>query len=221
MVQKTDSFIKIFILATTYCYLLITIGSCQMETTKTATIIFDYAIDTTGIPKDTVDLNDENVALINGIYHIGNEKISGILSQTYPSGIIKSYSSLLNGQLHGTYKSFYKNGKPHEVRQYKNNLATGQHYAYWNDDKKHFKFFYNYYKDKREGLQKKWYPNGTPFIFANFKNDNEDGLQQAWRQNGKLYLNYEAKDGKKYGLQKSNLCYDLADEKIKTSVTKD
>ena len=41
-------------------------------------------------------------------------------------------------------------------------------------------------------------------------------MQQAWRENGKPYINYEAKDGFRYGLQKSNLCYTLIDEKLKT-----
>ena len=41
-------------------------------------------------------------------------------------------------------------------------------------------------------------------------------MQKGWRENGKVFINYEAKDGVRYGLQKSNLCYTLIDQKIKT-----
>ena len=65
-----------------------------------------------------------------------------------------------------------------------------------------------------EGLQKKWYKSGKPYLFLNYSNDREDGLQQGWRENGKLYLNYVAKDGYRYGLQKAALCYTLREGKI-------
>lgn len=78
------------------------------------------------------------------------------------------------------------------------------------------KFDFSYFNDKREGLQKQWYESGSPYCFLMYKNDNEDGMQKAWRENGKPYIYYEVKDGRRYGLQKSNLCYTLKDQKLKS-----
>jgi antitoxin component YwqK of YwqJK toxin-antitoxin module len=72
-----------------------------------------------------------------------------------------------------------------------------------------------YLNDKREGLHKKWYENGSQYCELSFTDDQENGMQKAWRENGKPYINYEVKDGLRYGLQKSALCYTLKDEKLK------
>lgn len=175
----------------------------------------DYTVDTSLIPKDTIFVTDKSLSLVNGLYYYKNNPFSGIVQELYADGKIKKQRSIYQGMLHGTYRSFYENGKPWEIRNYKNNLSTGKHYGFWAETgNPHFE--YNYYEEKMEGLQKKWYKSGKPFLSLNYINDHEDGLQQGWRENGKLYLNYVAKDGHRYGLQKAALCYTLRDEKIKS-----
>lgn len=176
----------------------------------------DYFIDTSGVEADTVLINDSNLLLMNGVYLTNHKRYSGIIKELYPNKMVKNLRSVYHGMLHGTYKSFYENGLPYEVRRYKNNMATGRHYAYWPDGKT-LKFDFLYYEEKREGLQRKWYKSGKPYIFSYYTDDHEDGLQRGWRENGKLYLNYVAKDGHTYGLQQTALCYTLIDEEIKSA----
>ena len=163
---------------------------------------------------DTVLITDPKLEVRNGIYFFCNKKFTGIVSALYPNLKPKFYRSVKDGMMFGTYRSFYETSRQFEVRQYKSNMSTGRHYGYWPDGRT-LKFDYHYNQDRREGMQKKWYKNGRPYLFARFKNDREEGLQQGWRENGKLFLNYVAKDGQTYGLQQSALCYTLLDQKIK------
>lgn len=198
------------------CLLAQVQSSCNTHATAKVPAEKDYYIDTSLIPKDTVLQGDTRLSVINGICFINNEKFSGILKELYPGGGIKSYSSMSQGMLYGPYKSFYEDGSCFEVRIYRNNLATGRHYGYW-PGSNNLKFDYNYYEEKKEGPQKKWYRNGTRYLFANYVNDHEEGLQQGWRENGKLFLNYVVKDGYVYGLQQTALCYTLLNEKIRSA----
>lgn len=163
---------------------------------------------------DTLSVTDPKLEVRNGIYFWENKKFTGVVSALYPNSRPKYFRSVMKGMMHGQYASFYESGDRFEVRQYIRNMATGRHYGYWPDGKT-LKFDYNYNQEKRQGMQKKWYKNGRPYLFAHFKDDHEDGLQQGWRENGKLFLNYVAKDGHTYGLQQSALCYTLLNQKIK------
>lgn len=193
-----------------YLILLCICSSCGNLTPA----VLNYQVDTSFIPHDTVLIGNKRLMIANGVYLLNHKKFSGIVKERYAGGGIKSYASVCQGLLHGRYKSFYENGHPFEVRMYKNNLSTGRHYGYWPQGH-HLKFDYNYFEEKREGLQKKWYPDGKPYLFANYTNDHEEGLQQGWRENGKLFLNYVVKDGFAYGLQQTALCYSLRNQKIR------
>lgn len=214
MVQKGNLPCNFFLHTTVCCCLFVAMSSCH-RAGKTAQPLKNYAIDTTHIPKDTLDISHEKIALVNGFYCVAGQKYSGILRQLYPNGKVKSYRSIWEGMLHGTYRSFYENGQVFEVRQYKNNLSTGRHYGYWAESGK-MKFDFSYYEDKREGKQKKWYKSGKPLIVLNYEDDHEVGLQQAWRENGKLYVNYVVKDGYMYGLQQTALCYKLVNQEVES-----
>ncbi|MGJ8593427.1 MAG: toxin-antitoxin system YwqK family antitoxin [Aquaticitalea sp.] len=196
---------------------LIFIGliSCKKEVQEVSTNHeFDYSIDTSQIPKDTIYFDDDNVSFNNGLYYLKGELYSGVVYKEQKGFQVKTYSSVLNGKLYGTYRSYYSNGKPYEIRSYKNNLSVGKQRGYW-EDTGILKFEYNYYNEKREGLQKSWFSDGTPAYVYNYKDDKQDGLQQAWRINGSLYRNFEAKNGKRYGLQKAVSCKELIAEKIR------
>lgn len=172
----------------------------------------DYFVDTSGIPNDTVAFNDPKVSFVNGLYLYEGYAYSGIVFKVLKGNDLRTYSSVLKGQRHGTYRSFFKNGNPYEVRQYKNNLAFGKHYGFW-EKTEVLKFEYRYFNEKKEGPQKNWYENGEPSYAYNYRDDQLEGLQRAWRRNGSLYRNFEVKAGVRYGLQKSAQCYGLTDEK--------
>jgi len=217
MVQKVLSHNRFYVVATTFFVVLLSSCNYFKQKTKSHSTVStkNYSIDTSVIPKDTVFASNKNVTLANGLYQYKNKAFSGIVIELYPNGSLKKQISVYKGMLHGTYRSFYEDGKPWEIRSYKNNLSTGKHYGFWAESgKPHFE--YNYYEEKMEGIQKKWYKSGKPFLFLNYVDDHEEGLQQGWRENGKLYLNFVTKEGHRYGLQKAALCYSLRDEKIKT-----
>jgi antitoxin component YwqK of YwqJK toxin-antitoxin module len=198
---------------TAFMCILATLSSCGKKQVKQPTALKDYFVDTTLISHDTVFSSDKKLSLVNGLYLYANNTFTGIVVEMYDNGVVKKQLSVYKGMLHGRYKSFFENGMPWEVRMYKNNLSTGTHIAFWPETGNQ-KFEYNYYEEKMEGSQKKWYPTGKPFLALHYTNDHEDGLQQGWRENGKLFLNYVAKDGFRYGLQKAALCYSLRDGKI-------
>jgi antitoxin component YwqK of YwqJK toxin-antitoxin module len=173
----------------------------------------DYSIDLSIIPKDTVFFTDKNLSIVNGMYKYKDSLFSGIIYEFYSNKKLKKELSIYKGMLYGTCRSYFEDGKPWEIRNYRNNLSVGKQYGFWEDSGNPL-FEFNYYEDKMEGLQKKWYKSGQAALFLNYVNDKEEGLQQGWRENGKLYLNYVAIDGERYGLQKSVLCYSLKEEII-------
>ena len=199
---------------------LITV-SCRIKNAGTAqqANIRDYTVDTGMIPKDTILQSDPRLIISNGVYFVYGLPYSGVIKLLYPGGNVHAFISLLNGRMHGSYKSFYEDGSRFESRMYRNNLATGKHFGYWPGGR-YLKFDYNYYEEKKEGPQKKWYKDGRPYLFTNYLNDREDGLQQGWRENGKLFLNYVVRDGYTYGMQQTALCYTLLKENIKPAPTR-
>lgn len=216
MVLKGRLHNRLILAATVVC--LLTISSCSNaeKQRSLSTSMKDYSIDTLGIPHDTVLTNDPNLSLTNGLYLYKSKLYSGYILDLYPNKLVKKQMSIYQGMLHGCYKSYYENGKAWETRSYKNNLSTGKHYGFWAENGNP-KFEYNYYQEKMEGVQKKWYPSGKQYLVLNYVNDHEDGFQKGWRENGKLFLNYEVKDGIRYGLQKAVLCYTLRDEKLNST----
>jgi antitoxin component YwqK of YwqJK toxin-antitoxin module len=188
--------------------------SCNSKETEKMKIYSnsDFYADTLLIPKDTVRLSDIKITISDHILKNG-KAFSGYVKTVYDDHSI-SYTSVYKGIRQGYYRSFYPNGKLHEVRHYKNNKNTGRHYGYWSNGK--MQFDYLYFEDKKVGYIKKWFENGTPYLSLHYIEDKEDGLQQGWRPNGKLFANYVVKKGIRYGLQESMLCYTLKNkEKIK------
>ena len=213
MVQKELLLNNFYGVIITFCILKISSCNYFQQQPNTKENNKNYVVYTTCIPHDTVIMPNNKLSYVNNIYFKEGKKFSGIIEEFYSNGIMKKQFSIYQGMLYGIYKSYFEDGKPWEIRNYKNNLSTGKHYGFWAESGNR-KFEYNYYEEKMEGLQKKWYKSGKPYLFLNYSNDREDGLQQGWRENGKLYLNYVAKDGYRYGLQKAALCYTLREGKI-------
>ena len=175
--------------------------------------VLDYSINISGIPADTIASTAANVTFVNGRYLLNKKPYSGIVYKVLKGFNVATYSSVLHGQLHGTYRSFYASGKPYEVRQYRNGFSVGKQIGYW-ENTEHLKFEYNYYNQKKEGVQKNWYVDGQPAYTYYYKDDRLDGLQQAWRANGSLYRNFTVKDGVNYGLQRSKSCFEISEDEV-------
>ncbi|MFY9241746.1 MAG: hypothetical protein WAO74_01820 [Polaribacter sp.] len=198
------------------CILLFACNKSKINSPNKIAKKLDYNVNISLVPNDTIFFSDKNASYKNGLYYYNNKLFSGIIYKVQKGYNVKTYSSVLEGKLHGIYQSFFESGNPFEVRLYRNNLAIGKHYGYW-EESGNLKFEYNYFDEKKEGIQKNWYKNGQPFKEYNYKNDNLDGMQKSWRLNGSLYRNFEVKNGRKYGLQKTKQCNSLEDEKFKQS----
>src|SRR6187402_581029 len=75
--------------------------------------------DTTLIPHDTIAGTDKALLLTGaGLYSYKGRLFSGIISVRNSDNSISSFTSVLNGQKHGTYRSYYAGGAPFEIRQY-------------------------------------------------------------------------------------------------------
>jgi antitoxin component YwqK of YwqJK toxin-antitoxin module len=168
-------------------------------------VFFDLYTDSLLIPPDTVSMSDIKISTTDSIFLLG-KIFSGYIKFISDNNAV-SYASIYKGVRQGYFRSFYANGKPHEIRHFKNNKNTGRHYGYWPNGNMQFDCMY--VEDKKVGFAKKWFENGTAYLFLNYKEDKEDGLQRGWRPNGKLFANYVVKNGVRYGLQESALCYNI------------
>lgn len=172
---------------------------------------FDYTIDISKIPKDTVDASSPDFSIVNGLFYFKNKKFSGILRKYHPKVKMTAYTSVLKGKRHGAYSSFHADGTLFETKQYKQNRITGRQMIYWKNG--NLKSNYWYHDGKMEGTQKKWFEDGSPYCIFNYKNGKREGKQQAWRASGKLHINNEIINGRTYGLNRASLCYNVRDEK--------
>ena len=129
-------------------------------------------------PTDTIAYTNPDLTYKNGAYQYDGEPFSGVVHRVLKGYAIESYSSVLQGRLHGAYSSYYASGKPYEIRTYHNGLSTGTHTGYWEDSGLK-KFEYNYQNQKKEGRQRSWYANGDPAEAYTCHDDRLDGLQQA------------------------------------------
>ncbi|SHJ20131.1 Antitoxin component YwqK of the YwqJK toxin-antitoxin module [Mesonia phycicola] len=206
-------------------FIVISFFSCKKEITNNKILKTNSSLSSNStyelstINLDTIAFTNPDMKFVNGEYFFKNKPFTGIVFKILKGYQLKTYSSVINGKLNGLYQSFYPNGKPYEIRNYKDGLSVGKHIGYW-ENTGNLKFEYNYNNQQKEGLQKSWYANGDLAHIYNYKEDKLEGLQQAWRKNGSLYRNFIVKNGARYGLQKSKSCYELNDEKIVLQVDK-
>jgi len=101
-----------------YGLIVILLNSCDRKdpSDKTAVRAFNYSIDTSKIPTETISFQNTDVSFINRLYYAEDKVFSSIVFKQIKGYNVKTYSSVFNGMLHGTYKSFYENGEPYKAR---------------------------------------------------------------------------------------------------------
>ena len=163
----------------------------------------------------------------DGVYYREdtNEIHSGPVFTLYPDEkfhIIFEESTLKDGKLHGSYKSYYENGQIQEEKTYNNGVLDGP-FKFYNLDGKieeegtmKSDKIYGYYKqyeylngdnyDKLSfeitlkngipnGPSKSYYENGQIQEEGTFKDDKKNGLWKSYHENGKVKLEEIYKDG--------------------------
>ncbi len=85
---------------------------------------------------------------------------TGIMTETYSNGSVKSRSVLSNGVLHGVSEGWYTNGT----------LQVREHFQ----------------KGISHGIRTKWFANGSKMSEAAVENGKIQGLFRRWHENGQL-----------------------------------
>lgn len=139
---------------------------------------------------------------------------SGIITSYFSNGQVASTIPVFNGKKEGINLEFYNNGDLKFLQTYADNKLNGEVKRWGLEQGYQLLAELNYINGKLHGEQKKWFASGEIHKVMNMKNGKEDGLQKAYRKNGVLYANYEAVKGRTFGLRRSNLCFELSDEKF-------
>lgn len=152
--------------------------------------------------------NKPSFNLINGVLLYQSKPYSGIVSELYSNGNIKTKSEYLAGKRSGYYKGWYSNGTKQFDRYYKKGLKVGAHIGWYKNNQKKFEFQFND-SGEYDGSVKEWYSSGQEFRSFNYQNGREEGSQQMWQQDGKIRANYVAKSGERFGLIGLKKCYSV------------
>lgn len=159
------------------------------------------------VEKDQLKLN-----ALEGRWYFNTALFNGYAITKFKNGQLKEKIGFSNGKKEGIALKWNIDGVLTGEKFYSENRLEGTAKTWWANG--NLSSESNYSNRVRHGTQKKWYPNGQLAQLRNFNLGKEEGMQKAWLETGKLYTNYEAKNGRFFGLKRSNLCYQLKDEKV-------
>lgn len=140
--------------------------------------------------------------------------VSGKIKTYFQDGAIASTIPVFEGKKEGTQLTYFQDGKLRFLETYSNNKLNGVVKRWGIAEGYQLLAELNYENGRLHGEQKKWFASGELHKLMNMKKGKEHGLQKAYRKNGVLYANYEAVEGRTFGLRRSNLCFELNDEKV-------
>ena len=102
---------------------------------------------------------------------------TGILTDTYEDGAVKSRSAVSNGLLHGLSQGWHTNGQ----QQVEENYSAGT----------------------SDGLRIKWHPNGEKLSEVMVVTGQLQGTFRSWHENGMPAEEVELKDGQSEGVSRA------------------
>ncbi|MBC8051630.1 MAG: membrane-binding protein [Sphingobacteriaceae bacterium] len=155
-----------------------------------------------GYNVDSIDLKN-----VNGVFHNGEEPLTGLLYALHPKGDSVFSRSYVNGLEDGLHKQWYSNSTLQEKRHYLLGKKEGLSLGYWPDGTR--RYLYQFIADLHEGIQYEWYSNGKLCSKKNYRGGYESGLQQSWNPDGSIKSNYEARNGRNYGNIGKKNCYSV------------
>ena len=171
------------------------------------------------VPPDSMGLFQLEEVFNNpedGLWYIKTDSnpVSGIVRQSFPDGTTAMDFFAYNGKKEGTQHTYFPDSRVRFEENYSNNKLHGE-VKRWSQQFGYILIAHlQYDRGRLQGEQKKWYPTGELHKILQLHQGRENGLQRAYRKNGVLYANYEARNGRSFGMKRSNLCYQLDDEKI-------
>ncbi|NOT76157.1 MAG: hypothetical protein HOP08_14615 [Cyclobacteriaceae bacterium] len=160
---------------------------------------------TTAVNKNNPELQQQGKFLM---YH--DKLFSGLVTEFYETGEIRSQSRYEEGLLHGETLTWYLSGVKESSRLYSQGEKEGIHQGWWPNGNQRFE--YQFAEGQYHGTFKEWYENGKPLHLFTYA-DGKEVSAIGWRDNGKTYINFMVRNGRKYGLTNARLCYSLINEK--------
>jgi antitoxin component YwqK of YwqJK toxin-antitoxin module len=98
----------------------------------------------------------------------------------------------------GTLFELGSNGDTMQLMTLENGIRNGISKKWWPNGV--LKMSANFENDLYEGRVEEWYENGLPYTAFHYKKGKEDGKQKGWEIDGDLKFNYEVIGNRKYGL---------------------
>ena len=148
------------------------------------------------------------------LFKADSATVSGLVTEKYPNGTIAKKFMVVNGKKEGIQTSYYPDGKLKFYETFSDNRLHGGVKRWTIENGYQLLAELTYKHGKLHGQQKKWYRTGELHKVMHLNMGKEDGMQKAFRKNGVLYANYQARNGRVFGLKRSNLCYELDNEKV-------
>jgi len=125
---------------------------------------------------------------------------------------VKLEGSIVNNQINGLWRTFYKNGNLKSSVNYKDGNVDGIAYFYYNDEVNSKKAEVTYENNQIIGFFLEFYDNGAQKSKIEYKNGEMHGDAEFYYRTGKLKIEAQYKKGKKDGKWKY---YNEAGEVIK------
>ena len=130
---------------------------------------------------------ENKITQSNGFYFTDASQTklyNGEYKEFYPGGALKLEMNIKDGKPQGAYIVYFENGKPHEVRAYRN----GEFHGVWRT--------YNeaglliaeaeYANNKKNGTWHVWDDSGIMRYEMQYKNGVKTGIWYMWDEKGKL-----------------------------------
>ena len=117
-------------------------------------------------------------------YLINIGQIHGTCKIWYEDGRLQCEEKYINGQLYGTKRVWYQNGALQAEINYKSGLRHG-FCGYWYEDGKQ-KETSTYVNNAYSGIRTTWHPNGLKQSERRYLNGALHGTEKIWDENGKV-----------------------------------
>lgn len=156
-----------------------------------------------------IDRKDVSLKSSKGIWLLNGNPFTGTLFELSAHGDTLSLAGFDKGREHGTWKTFYRRGKPHVMRQYDHGKKTGKLRA-WHENGS-IMTEANFKEDEYNGVLHEWDEHGQLLREATYNMGHEEGAQRAWYANGKVRSNYVVLNGRRFGLLGTKNCTNVSD----------
>ncbi|MGL4411016.1 MAG: toxin-antitoxin system YwqK family antitoxin [Bacteroidales bacterium] len=130
---------------------------------------------------------NRRVTLIDGLYYTDGTQsslYSGELREFFPDSTLRLEMSIKDGKPQGSYVVYHENGKPHEVRAYRNGLFHGIWRTY--NEAGMLVAEAEYRDNLKHGTWRVWDDNGVMRYETHYTKGKKSGTWLMWDEKGKL-----------------------------------